>query len=171
MPFRNEVIDKWNERANATSVTLKKLKVFNQSATKQIDQALQDRDKLVARAHTLKADITVLGGKGKDTLKAGEVHEGIFDDTDFYQQLLREFINSKMTVADPEDPVAMTRQFLALQQLKNKTKKMVDTKASKGRKIKSVSFFRGMSFSPFIGLTNFSATLCVLLDTRRIQSW
>jgi len=131
------VIDKWNERANATSVTLKKLKVFNQSATKQIDQALQDRDKLVARAHTLKADITVPGtGTGKGILKAGEVHEGIFDDTDFYQQLLREFINSKMTVADPEDPVAMTRQFLALQQLKNKSKKVVDTKASKGRKIK-----------------------------------
>jgi len=129
------VIDKWNERANATSVTLKKLKVFNQSATKQIDQALQDRDKLVARAHTLKADITV-PGKGKGVLKAGEVHEAIFDDTDFYQQLLREFINSKMTVADPEDPVAMTRQFLALQQLKNKSKKVVDTKASKGRKIK-----------------------------------
>lgn len=64
------------------------------------------------------------------------MNEEIFDDTDFYQQLLREFINSKMSVTDPEDPVAMTRQFLALQQLKQKSKKKVDTKASKGRKIK-----------------------------------
>jgi hypothetical protein len=41
-----------------------------------------------------------------------------------------------MSVGDAEDPVSMTRQFLVLQQLKQKSKKKVDTKASKGRKIK-----------------------------------
>lgn len=135
-PYRNEVIDKWNERANSTSATLKKLKVFNQSASKQIELALQDKEKLVARAQTLKADIQVVGMPDDGHYSTGQLNEDVFDDADFYQQLLREFINSKMTVTDGDDPVSMTRQFLALQQLKQKQKKVVDTKASKGRKIK-----------------------------------
>jgi len=130
------VIDKWNERANSTSATLKKLKVFNQSASKQIELALQDKEKLVARAQTLKADVKVVGMGEDEHFNAGQVNEDVFDDADFYQQLLREFINSKMTVTDGDDSVAMTRQALALQQLKHKQKKSVDTKASKGRKIK-----------------------------------
>jgi len=130
------VIDKWNERANSTSATLKKLKVFNQSASKQIELALQDKEKLVARAQTLKADVKVVGMGEDEHFVAGQVNEDVFDDADFYQQLLREFINSKMTVTDGDDSVAMTRQALALQQLKHKQKKSVDTKASKGRKIK-----------------------------------
>ena len=130
------MIDKWNERANSTSATLKKLKVFNQSASKQIELALQDKEKLVARAQTLKADVKVVGMGEDEHFNAGQVNEDVFDDADFYQQLLREFINSKMTVTDGDDSVAMTRQALALQQLKHKQKKSVDTKASKGRKIK-----------------------------------
>lgn len=130
------MIDKWNERANSTSATLKKLKVFNQSASKQIELALQDKEKLVARAQTLKADVKVVGMGEDEHFVAGQVNEDVFDDADFYQQLLREFINSKMTVTDGDDSVAMTRQALALQQLKHKQKKSVDTKASKGRKIK-----------------------------------
>jgi len=114
------VIDKWNERANSTSATLKKLKVFNQSASKQIELALQDKEKLVARAQTLKADVKVVGMGEDEHFVAGQVNEDVFDDADFYQQLLREFINSKMTVTDGDDSVAMTRQALALQQLKHK---------------------------------------------------
>jgi len=146
--YRNDVIDKWNTKVNASSA-LKTLKVLNQSATKQIDLALQEKDKLITRAHTLKASINILGRKKQKTgdnsstaeVKEGKIEAEIFDDGDFYQQLLRELINSKTRgenggELDADDPYAMTRQWLATQHLRKKTKKVVDTKASKGRKVR-----------------------------------
>ena len=53
-------------------------------------------------------------------------------------QLLRDLIERKMNYAESADPVAMGRQWLELQKLRSKVKKKVDTKASKGRKIRSV---------------------------------
>ena len=44
-----------------------------------------------------------------------------------------------MSYTDVSDPTAMGRQWLELQKLRNKAKKKVDTKASKGRKIRSVA--------------------------------
>ena len=43
-----------------------------------------------------------------------------------------------MSYTEGSDPTAMGRQWLELQKLRNKAKKKVDTKASKGRKIRSV---------------------------------
>ena len=51
-------------------------------------------------------------------------------------QLLRELIERKMNYAETSDPTAMGRQWLELQKLRSKAKKKVDTKASKGRKIR-----------------------------------
>ncbi|KAF9161503.1 hypothetical protein DFQ26_004496 [Actinomortierella ambigua] len=59
--------------------------------------------------------------------------EEIFDDTDFYQQLLRELIESRMV--DNDDPTAMGMRWAALRQSKQ-SKKAVDTKASKGRRLR-----------------------------------
>ena len=51
-------------------------------------------------------------------------------------QLLRELIEQKMDLTESSDPVAMGRQWLQLQRLRAKAKKIVDTRASKGRKIR-----------------------------------
>ena len=53
-------------------------------------------------------------------------------------QLLRELIERKMDTSEGGDPVAMGRQWLQLQKLRAKAKKDVDTRASKGRKIRCV---------------------------------
>jgi len=53
--------------------------------------------------------------------------------------LLRELIERKMDFTETSDPVAMGRQWLELQKLRTKVKKTVDTKASKGRKIRYVT--------------------------------
>jgi protein AATF/BFR2 len=56
----------------------------------------------------------------------------IFDDGDYYQQLLKEFIDSRMNESGE-----MSSRLEQLKQLqKKKSKKNVDTKASKGRKIR-----------------------------------
>lgn len=54
----------------------------------------------------------------------------VFDDTDFYQQLLRDVIDAKGGNAGGVDWMASQRQ--------KKSKKHVDTKASKGRKLRYV---------------------------------
>lgn len=59
----------------------------------------------------------------------------IFDDGDYYQQLLKELIDGRMT--DSNDPVVLAMRYAQLKQLqKKKSNKNVDTKASKGRKIR-----------------------------------
>ncbi|PNJ06229.1 AATF isoform 3, partial [Pongo abelii] len=63
--------------------------------------------------------------------------EEIFDDDDFYHQLLRELIERKTSSLDPNDQVAMGRQWLAIQKLRSKIHKKVDRKASKGRKLRT----------------------------------
>ena len=60
----------------------------------------------------------------------------IFDDGDHYQDILRELIERKATATDSTDPVAMGRHWVELSKLRSKVKRKVDTKASKGRKIR-----------------------------------
>lgn len=62
----------------------------------------------------------------------------IFDDNDFYQQLLKELIESRMV--DTDDPIALGMRWAALKQNKQK-KKTVDTRASKGRRLRYVHNF------------------------------
>lgn len=59
--------------------------------------------------------------------KGPDEDEEVFDDTDFYQQLLRDVIESK----------GGSGQLMA-SQTRKKSKKVVDTRASKGRKLRFV---------------------------------
>lgn len=59
----------------------------------------------------------------------------IFDDQDFYNQLVRELIDRR--AANVADPIELARKSIEMNRLRAKTsKKKVDTKASKGRKIR-----------------------------------
>lgn len=58
-----------------------------------------------------------------------EVDIEVFDDTDFYQQLLRDVIDAKGNDVGGRD------DWMVIQKQK-KAKKKVDTKASKGRKLR-----------------------------------
>ena len=63
----------------------------------------------------------------EDMAEDGEV----FDDTDFYQQLLRDVIDARGNGAGGTD------EWMTIQR-QRRAKKTVDTKASKGRKIRQV---------------------------------
>lgn len=58
-----------------------------------------------------------------------EENTEVFNDTDFYQQMLRDVIESR------GDGVDAAEDWMVLQREK-KAKKKVDTKASKGRKLR-----------------------------------
>ena len=77
--------------------------------------------------------------------EADKEYDGeIFDDDDFYHQLLRELIERK--TEGVTDPLRLGQKWLQIQKMRNKIKKKVDTKASKGRKLGS-TFIQNLSTS------------------------
>ncbi|XP_064892787.1 protein AATF isoform X1 [Columba livia] len=155
--YRNSVLQKWHEKTKLASGKMGKgFGAFERSILTQIDHILMDKERLLRRTQTKRSVYTVLGKKEQESHPVPEslpensevlppsdsnrhlkdIDEEIFDDDDFYHQLLREFIERKTTSLDPNDQVAMGRQWLAIQKLRSKIKKKVDRKASKGRRIR-----------------------------------
>ncbi|TPX67238.1 hypothetical protein SpCBS45565_g03944 [Spizellomyces sp. 'palustris'] len=150
--YRDKTIDKWNSKVQlASGIPLqRKFKAINQSTLSQIKQILGDKDRLIKRTQLRRSDYRCLGETEKseaddqeneDSEGKGDAHLSnhdaeIFDDGDYYQQLLKELIETRM--ADTDDPVLLGMKFAQLKQMqqKQKKKKKVDTKASKGRKVR-----------------------------------
>ncbi|KFQ15794.1 Protein AATF, partial [Leptosomus discolor] len=160
--YRNNVLQKWHEKTKLASGKMGKASAlfgfgaFERSILTQIDHIMMDKERLLRRTQTKRSVYTVLGKQERETHPVPEslpensevlpesdsnrhlkdIDEEIFDDDDFYHQLLRELIERKTTSLDPNDQVAMGRQWLAIQKLRSKIKKKVDRKASKGRRIR-----------------------------------
>jgi len=90
-----------------------------------VNEALSDYPRLLRKTRTTWGKVKSEGDDDK------EEDIGVFDDADFYQQLLRDVIESR------GDGVSGMDDWIALQHEK-KAKKKVDTKASKGRKLRYV---------------------------------
>ncbi|KAJ8717713.1 hypothetical protein PYW07_005643 [Mythimna separata] len=153
--FRDSSIQKWNEKTRLATATNVKNAPTN-TVLQQISYILSDKEKLVRRTQLKRSEYEIIGYKKeipeeeesrdaedtevnpvtRDRKHNDEYIPEIFDDSDFYHQLLRELIECKS--ADISDPVQLSRQWIALQQMRSKMKRKVDTKATKGRKIKYV---------------------------------
>ncbi|KAG2178201.1 hypothetical protein INT43_003454 [Umbelopsis isabellina] len=142
-PYRNSTIEKWGNKVQiASGIPLnKKFKAFDQNIMTQVDTILGDGDRLIKRTQLKRTEYQPLGREipSKEESKDGvdehlADHDAeIFDDNDFYQQLLKELIESRMV--DTDDPIALGMRWAALKQNKQK-KKVVDTRASKGRRLR-----------------------------------
>lgn len=155
-PYQNATLQKWHDKTRLTAGKGGKgFGAFDRNILTQVEQVLLDRDRLVRRTQTQRSEYRILGKREAPALTSeifteGEeaerqleanahlkdLDEDIFDDDDFYHQLLRELIEHKTTAVDPNDQVAMGRQWLTIQKLRSRIRKKVDTKASKGRKVK-----------------------------------
>ncbi|XP_078081039.1 protein AATF [Mustelus asterias] len=155
--YRNSTLQKWHEKTKLGSGKIGKgFGAFERSILTQIEQIMVDKERLLRRTQTKRSLYKILGKAEDDSLKIPEtapgemetvpqgksnahlkdIDEEIFDDDDFYHQLLRELIDRKTTSIDPNDQIAMGRQWLTIQKLRSKIKKKVDTRASKGRKVR-----------------------------------
>ncbi|XP_039612656.1 protein AATF [Polypterus senegalus] len=175
--YRNSTLQKWHDKTRLSSGKIgKAFSAFDRNILSQIDQIMMAKDRLLKRTQTKRSMYRVLGHPEpkpddvllkerlqeqpesecleKNATSMKEFNEEIFDDDDFYHQLLRELIERKTSAVDPNDQVAMGRQWLAIQRLRSKIKKRVDTKASKGRKVrfhvhsKLVNFMAPIAQSP-----------------------
>lgn len=115
---------------NAFSRTTQHVK----SAPQLIDETLVDHGKVLARTRIYRGKGSRLGISTTDEDGSREKEDAdVFDDTDFYHQLLRDIIDARGSGTGAND------DWIAVQKEK-KAKKKVDTKASKGRKLRSVTW-------------------------------
>uniref|UniRef100_A0A8D0X3F4 Apoptosis antagonizing transcription factor n=3 Tax=Sus scrofa TaxID=9823 RepID=A0A8D0X3F4_PIG len=165
--YRNRTLQKWHDKTKLASGKLGKgFGAFERSILTQIDHILMDKERLLRRTQTKRSIYRILGkpepaaqpvpeslpGQPEILPQAPanahlkDLDEEIFDDDDFYHQLLRELIERKTSSLDPNDQVAMGRQWLAIQKLRSKIHKKVDRKASKGRKLRFHVLSKLLSF-------------------------
>lgn len=137
-PHLIQTLNNWSSKiqAVAPSVLLpsnrnafSKSSQHSKSAAQLVDETLADHSKVLARTRVYRGKNERLGVKVAIEGEEGENEDPtVFDDTDFYQQLLRDVIDSRTGSGGGDDWVTMQKQ--------QKAKKKVDTKASKGRKLR-----------------------------------
>ncbi|KAL5800086.1 hypothetical protein ACOSQ4_032970 [Xanthoceras sorbifolium] len=136
--FRDKSIDKWQRKTQVTTgaAAIKgKLHAFNQNISEQVAAYMRDPSRMIKqmqqRRSTVAAFEAVHGGA--DNTKGEEAHTDgdpeLLDDSEFYQQLLKEFFETI-------DPTSSETAFYAIKKLQTKKRKIVDRRASKSRKIR-----------------------------------
>ncbi|KAG5224683.1 hypothetical protein OIU78_022963 [Salix suchowensis] len=137
-PFRNKSIDKWQRKTQVTTgaaAMTGKLQAFNQNISEQVAAYMRDPTKMVRQMQQRRSAIGVFGdvpestsnAKGEETHPDGDPE--LLNDSEFYQQLLKEFFENV-------DPSSTETTFYALKRLQTKKRKIVDRRASKSRKIR-----------------------------------
>lgn len=142
LPFRDQVINKWYEKTKLLSYrsTRGKFTGFEVSALQQLNNILANKQQLIRRTQLTGATRGVtyhVLGKSSDTTKEVDTEEydpEIFDDTDFYTRALEEVLKAKVSLSDNMTDVS--RKWIEIQNLRRKAKRIVDRKASKGRKLR-----------------------------------
>lgn len=158
IPYRDATIQKWNNKTQvAHGSSSRNFSAFEQSTLKQIEQILADKSRVMKRTQLRRSEYHVLGqplNNSAPSKPEEEHHNGstetqesksvadvskeydpeIFDDSDFYHQLLRELIERRS--ADVTDPVQLGRQWIELQKIRSKMKRKIDVKATKGRRLR-----------------------------------
>jgi protein AATF/BFR2 len=135
--FRNSVIQKWNDKTKIASGIISKR--ADQSILSQIEFILKDKEKLLKKTQLKRSEYDIIGKdasslEDNDGHRVQEYDSEIYDDDDFYHQLLRDLIECKS--ADVTDPIQLSKQWIQLQNMRSKMKRKIDTRATKGRRIR-----------------------------------
>jgi protein AATF/BFR2 len=143
-----DVIDKWSLKTQLAQGKLNKskgsngLKSLNQSVSKQIMSAMEDKERLMQRARTPRVHYAVLVEEKSvheevEPISKKAKYRNIYDDTDFYHKLLKEMMSagSGSVVGAEYDQISESiSEASAVAKQRRLSSK--DMKASKGRKIR-----------------------------------
>ena len=130
LPHRNVILQRWTKKAKM-GTALPERGLINGSANQAtivdaLQEHLSNRERLLKRVHTPRSCAPLQLGQNVSE------DEKIYDDADFYGLLLKELLEQKS-----QDSVAASGIDLNFNlRHEAKTKKIVDTKASKGRKLR-----------------------------------
>ncbi|KAK9154753.1 hypothetical protein Sjap_002233 [Stephania japonica] len=137
-PFRDNSIDKWQRKTQVTTGATGfkgKFQALNQNISQQVSAYMRDPSRMINRMQLRRSTVGVLGDApdmSGCTKEEGAIDDGdpeLLDDSEFYQQFLKEFLESF-------DPTSSETAFYALKRLQTKKRKIVDRRASKSRKIR-----------------------------------
>ena len=133
--YSNSVIQKWNDKTRVATGSVNK--GSSRAVIQQIEFALSDKYKLLKKTQLKRSEYQVVGKEtieDEDGRRNQEYDGEIYDDDDFYHQLLRQLIEQK--TSDITDPIQLSKQWIQLQNMRNKMKRKIDTRATKGRRLR-----------------------------------
>lgn len=136
-PVRRATLEKWSEKVRSATATTTSRKL-NTATPQSLTQVLADQ--LSSPAHLIKRTRTPRSCAPLQSARKLTEDASIYDDADFYQLLLKELVDQRMvdssnsTAPVPSINGKPLAQWTAVKEAK--TKKNVDTKASKGRKMR-----------------------------------
>lgn len=132
---RKKVLDKWSNRVKSTTTTMTKTRQLGAAAGSQslisvLEDQLVNPERLIKRTRVPRSCAPVQAAR-----KLAE-DPAIYDDADFYQLLLKELVDQRTsdTGAGGADASVPTVRWTAIKEAK--TRKQVDRRASKGRKLR-----------------------------------
>lgn len=136
--FRNKSIDKWQRKTQVTTgaAAMKgKLQAFNQNISEQVASYVRDPTRMLKGMRLYRANVAVFGTPVQEKVRTEQDknEEGdpeLLDDSEFFQQLLKEFFDNI------EDPSASEAAWYSVKRTQNKKRKIVDRRASKSRKMR-----------------------------------
>lgn len=138
---RELVLTKWSHKvqsaSGASALNASKFKAIHQSAAQQVESNLIDMERLIKRTKLNRRNVKVIGHIEEEKIIEDQIvvdrslqeDANVFDDEDFYRLLLNDLVDKKISDSNPMNG-------LTIQLTKTKLKNNVDTKASKGRKLK-----------------------------------
>lgn len=133
--FRNQVLQKWHDRTK--SLKDSKNPLTNLNILTKIENALLGKNEVIRKSQIYRGDYDIFGSeipKNDDEMEQEICIPEVYDDSEFYHQLLRELIEYKSNFGDNQSEI--TQKFIELQSVRSKMKKRVETRTSKGRKIR-----------------------------------
>lgn len=131
LPQYNDILNAYSRKTDLAAGTksgsqAKKFRAVNQDILAQVESVLVDPQRVKRKAHVPVDRVEASGSTSNEEDAAEDVlDELMYDDSDFYQQLLKEFIES-----------GGGSQDAPLQRAHRKKKKLVNRKASKGRQLR-----------------------------------
>ncbi|GMG39666.1 unnamed protein product [Ambrosiozyma monospora] len=155
--FQKNVLVKWSNKvqsaSGSTALNSSKFKNFNQNSYVQVQNNLQDMDRLIKRTKINRRKITPIGyvqpehkltedGEELDSEdeevrkqqarldQSLQENDYVFDDEDFYRVLLNDMVDKKIS-----DKQSSSSAIVTLTKNTNKVHKNYDRMASKGRKL------------------------------------
>lgn len=142
--FRNGVLQKWHDRTK--NLKDSRNPAMNLSIINKIDNALLGKNEMIRKTQIYRGDFELFVPIEKESEEEEIILPEIFDDSDFYHQLLRELIEFKSNIGDNHSEI--TQKFIELQKVRNKMKRKVEKRASKGRMIRYNVHNKLVNFMP-----------------------
>ncbi|KAI4911374.1 hypothetical protein J4E85_011283 [Alternaria conjuncta] len=132
-PHRKAVLERWSNKTKATTVTNNKARL-NASAQQTLTEVLDSQltsPHLVLRTQTPRSCAPL-----QSSTKNPQPSPAIYDDADFYGLMLKELLEQRSADLNSNGTAEFVVQAPWQVAREAKTKKVVDTKASKGRRLR-----------------------------------